>query len=128
MVDGKKDWPRKIGSRRDQGQIEDAVKDFQKSSGGDRGRERSTRDRDSRDRRDSSRDGGRRSTRDRESSRDRGGRSSTRNRSTRDEEPSKDLEITFQFGVSNPNSTRVMSCKENETALEVCEKIHTKYL
>jgi len=98
-----------------------------RSSSRDRGRD-SSRDR----KRDSSRDrdSGRRSTRNRDSSRDRGGRSSTRNRdrSAPADEPKGELEVTFQFGVSNPNSTRVMACKENETALEVCEKIHTKYL
>merc|ERR1719184_69615 len=45
-----------------------------------------------------------------------------------DDDHDSSFDVTFQFGPSNVNSTRVMSCRPIEVPHEICERIHVKYL
>jgi len=85
---------------------------------------------DSRDRRSEYKEADRRrGDDDRRNVRDtRGGdRTGERDREPR-REPAKPYTVVFQFGVRNTNSTREMEVKASETPLDVCEKIHLKFL
>jgi len=85
---------------------------------------------DSRDGRDERKEPDRRrGDDDRRKERDtRGGdRSSERSRETRREPPSQ-LTVVFQFGEKNTHSTREMEIKASETPLDICERIHAKFL